>query len=131
MSRLAALQSRFAVSFNHTVRPLAGRVAGCAAILLIGACASRPDAIAPAPVSAAEYEGLSCSQLSSMLGEKRDSLREAERQQNRAATGDAIGVFLVLLPVSTVFGSDNEGVVAQYKGEVLALERAMGMTCRG
>lgn len=128
MSRFPALQSRFSVSCTQLVlRPCVA----FSAILLLTACASRPDAIAPAPVSATEYEGLSCSQLSSMLGEKRDSLREAERQQNRAATGDAIGVFLVLLPVSTVFGSDNEGVVAQYKGEVLALERAMGMECRG
>jgi hypothetical protein len=99
--------------------------------LTISACASRPDSIAPTPVSATEYQGLSCSQITSLLAEKRESLREAERQQNRAATGDAVGVFLVLLPVSTIFGSDNEGVVAQYKGEVLALERALGMTCRG
>ena len=99
--------------------------------LVLPACASRPDAIAPSPVSAAEYQSLSCSQITSQLGEKRDVLREAERQQNRAATGDAIGVFLVLLPMSTVFGGDNEGVVAQYKGEVLALERAMGANCRG
>jgi len=131
MSRLTALQSRCAVSFNQAVLLCNRRFLTLGAVLLLGACASRPDAIAPAPVSATEYEGFSCSQLTTMLNEKRDSLREAERQQNRAATGDAIGVFLVLLPVSTVFGSDNEGVVAQYKGEVLAMERAMGMTCRG
>lgn len=95
------------------------------------ACASRPDSIAPAAVSATEYQGLSCSELTRQLGEKREALREAERQQNRAATGDAFGVFLVLVPVSTVFGGDNEGVVAQYKGEVLAMERAMGTVCRG
>lgn len=97
----------------------------------LAACASRPDSIAPAAVSATEYQGLSCNELTRLLGEKREALREAERQQNRAATGDALGVFLVLVPVSTVFGGDNEGVVAQYKGEVLALERAMGTTCRG
>jgi hypothetical protein len=48
-----------------------------------------------------------------------------------ASRPDAIGVFLVLLPIGSAFGGDNEGVVAQYKGEVLALERAMGMNCRG
>ena len=102
-----------------------------AMVFSLVACASRPDAIAPATVSANEYQGLSCSELSKALGERRELLREAERQQNRAATGDAVGVFFVLLPVGTIFGSDNEGVVAQYKGEVLALERAMGMECRG
>lgn len=100
-------------------------------VALLASCASRPDAIAPAPVSATEYQGLSCNEITTLLAEKRESLREAERQQNRAATGDAIGVFLVLLPVGTAFGGDNEGVVAQYKGEVLAMERAMGMNCRG
>lgn len=100
-------------------------------MLALAGCASRPDAIAPSPVSASEYQGLSCSEITSLLAEKRDTLREAERQQNRAATGDAIGVFLVLLPIGSAFGGDNEGVVAQYKGEVLALERAMGMNCRG
>lgn len=94
------------------------------------ACASRPDSIAPSNVSASEYEGMSCTDTTSLLAEKRDLLRQSEAQQNRAATGDAIGVFLVLLPVSTVFGGDNEGLVAQYKGEVLALERALGMNCR-
>lgn len=93
-------------------------------------CATRPDAITPATVSATEYAGLSCQETNTLLAEKRTSLQEAERQQNRAATGDAIGVFLVLLPVGSLIGADNEGIVAQYKGEVLALERAMTGNCR-
>ncbi|MEX2132040.1 MAG: hypothetical protein WD772_11185 [Pseudohongiellaceae bacterium] len=96
----------------------------------LAACASRPDAIAPTPVSATDYAGLSCQETNALLTEKRSSLQEAERQQNRAATGDAIGVFLVLLPVGSILGEDNEGVVAQYKGEVIALERAMTGNCR-
>lgn len=108
----------------HAVAPLSVLL-----LLTLAACASRPDSIAPTPVSAAEYEGMTCSATTSMLAEKRDLLRQAESQQNRAATGDAIGVFFVLLPVSTVFGGDNEGLVAQYKGEVLALERALSLNC--
>jgi len=67
------------------------------AMLTLTACASRPDAIAPTNVSAADYAGLSCAETNALLAEKREALRETERQQNRAATGDAIGVFLVLL----------------------------------
>jgi hypothetical protein len=100
------------------------------AAILLTSCASRPDSIAPTQVSATEYEGLSCNDTTSMLAEKRDLLRQSESQQNRAATGDALGVFLLFVPVSTVFGGDNEGMVAQYKGEVLALERALAMNCR-
>lgn len=98
-------------------------------MLMITACASRPDAIAPTNVSAADYAGLSCEETNALLAEKREALRETERQQNRAATGDAIGVFLVLLPVGSLLGEDNEGLVAQYKGEVAALERALSGNC--
>ncbi|MEX0964383.1 MAG: hypothetical protein WDZ52_10150 [Pseudohongiellaceae bacterium] len=96
---------------------------------ILAACASRPDAIAPTNVSSADYAELSCSETSTLLTERRTALREAERQQNRAATGDAIGVFLVLLPVGSLLGEDNEGIVAQHKGEVAALERALGGNC--
>ncbi|MDG2176910.1 MAG: hypothetical protein P8M72_12370 [Gammaproteobacteria bacterium] len=99
------------------------------AILLLTGCASRPDAIAPISVPASDYANLSCQQTAATLSEKRDSLAEAERQQSRAATGDAVGVFLILIPTSTLFGGDNEGVVAQLKGEVIALERAIGLNC--
>ena len=37
---------------------------------------------------------------------------------------------LVLLPIGSVFGQDNEGKVALAKGEVLALERAISLNCR-
>ena len=51
-------------------------------------------------------------------------LEEAESSQNSAQTMDAITVFLVLVPASALAG-DSEAKVAQYKGEKLALERAM------
>jgi hypothetical protein len=49
-------------------------------------------------------------------------LSEAERRQRNAKTGDAVGVFLVLLPVSSIFGADNEGDVATLKGQVLSAD---------
>jgi hypothetical protein len=47
------------------------------------------------------------------------------RQQNNAATADAVGVFLLLVPAGSVFGGNVEGELAQAKGEVMALERAV------
>lgn len=102
-------------------------------LLLISAlasCATRPDGISPTPVSASDYAGLSCQETNTLLTDKRAALQEAERQQNRAATGDAIGVFLVLLPVGSLLGEDNEGIVAQFKGEVIALERVLATNCQ-
>jgi hypothetical protein len=115
---------------THTTAIYTVRFNTLLAALLLTSCASRPSAIAPSNVSATEYEGMSCNETTSLLAEKRSALQSAEAQQNRAATGDALGVFLLLVPVSSVFGGDNEGLVAQYKGEVLALERALGINCR-
>ena len=99
-------------------------------VVVISSCASRPGAIAPANVSSSEYAGLECQQARDLLASKRIDLAESERQQSRAATGDAVGVFLLLLPVGSLVGSDNEGAVAQNKGEVIALERALVSNCK-
>ena len=53
-----------------------------------------------------------------------EKLDEAESDQNSAQAMDAVTVFLVLIPASALTG-DAEAKVAQYKGEKLALERAM------
>jgi len=36
--------------------------------------------------------------------------------------GDAVGVFLIGVPVSSLSGSDKEGLIATSKGKVTALE---------
>jgi hypothetical protein len=66
------------------------------------------------PVNA--YAGLSCDQL---VTEHRRSSAAL------AATGDAVGVFLIGVPVSSLSGGDKEGLVAQHKGEIVAIEGAM------
>jgi hypothetical protein len=42
--------------------------------------------------------------------------------QNNAATGDTVFMFLLLLPVGSIFGADKDGRLATVKGEALALE---------
>ena len=41
----------------------------------------------------------------------------------------AVGVFFVLLPVGSIFGADVSGELAEVKGEVNALERAIAQNC--
>lgn len=103
-------------------------VAAAAAVALSG-CASRASSIAPVSISAAEYSGLSCEQAraeANTAAAKRDAL---SRRQNNAALADAASVFLVALPLGSVFGADVEGELAQAKGEALALERATRLAC--
>ena len=91
---------------------------------LLAARAKSPSSIAPTAVDSDEYEHLTCEQMTRELVSVSDKLRQAENDQNSAQTTDAITVFLFLVPASSLTG-DSEGLVAQYKGEKLALERAI------
>lgn len=95
-----------------------------AAALAVGACAKSPSSIAPTAVSSSEYDGWSCQKLTTEHSVVNANLVDASDRQNDAQTADAIGVFLVLIPPSALMG-DAEAEVAQYKGEKIAVERAM------
>ncbi len=94
------------------------------AALVLAACAKSPSSIPPASVDSDEYSHLDCSELNTELVRTSDKLAQAIKDQNSAQTGDAITVFLFLVPVSALAG-DSEAEVAQYKGEKLAIERSL------
>lgn len=58
------------------------------------------------------------------------ALVQLSADQRQAATGDAVGVFIIGVPVSSLTGADKEGMIAQKKGEVIAIETAQrGQKC--
>ena len=59
------------------------------------------------------------------------NVQKHKKSQNNAATGDAVSVFFVLLPLGSIFGADVEGELAQVKGEVMALQGAVSINCKG
>ncbi|SHL75477.1 hypothetical protein [Roseibium suaedae] len=95
-----------------------------AAALVLSSCAKRPDAIVPVDIPMAAYTNLSCFEIEKNLAEERVTLARLSSEQNQAANGDAFGVFLVGVPVSSVTGGDKEGMVAASKGKVQAMELA-------
>jgi len=95
----------------------------CAVVLLAG-CAKNPDAIAPMSMPVNAYSGLDCSQLSAEHQRSSLALQQVSADQRQAVTGDAVGVFLIGVPVSSLTGADKEGLVAQHKGELIAIESA-------
>ena len=100
------------------------------AALLIAGCVSRASSIAPVAIPSANYKGLSCDETKLALEQQRARMYALTEKQNNAATGDAVGVFFLLLPVGSIFGADKEGELAQAKGEVLALTGAVSINCR-
>ncbi|WP_103223905.1 hypothetical protein [Roseibium marinum] len=99
--------------------------------LTLAACAKGPDAIKPADIPLAAYTGQSCSNLEKELQLEKDRLETLEDAQRSAQTGDAIGVFLVGIPISSATGGDKEGDLAVSKGKVQSIELAMkSKNCR-
>lgn len=102
-------------------------VALCAAAL--SGCATRASGVAPVAVSSMDYSGLSCAQARDQLATKRTQVDALSRRQNNAAVADAAGVFLLFLPVGSLFGAGVEGELAQAKGDQAALERNVQQRC--
>ena len=95
-----------------------------AAAATLTACAKTPSAIPAIPVASAEYSGKTCRQLTGEYTQVSAALAEAEEKQRDKVAGDAVMVFLVLIPLSTMTG-DHAADVGRYKGEKIAIERAM------
>lgn len=95
----------------------------------LAACAKSPDSIAPVSMGNA-FAGVSCQQAAQSLNTERQSLAALEAKQRSAVAGDALGVFLIGVPVSSLTGSNVEGQIAASKGKALALEARLA-SCGG
>lgn len=92
-----------------------------AALPLIAACAQSPSSIAPVSFGNA-YANVSCQQARADLIAERQTLAALEGKQKGAVAGDAIGVLLIGVPMSSLTGGDVAGHIATSKGKVIALE---------
>jgi hypothetical protein len=102
---------------------------GLFAVAVLASCATRASGVAPLAISSAEFAHLNCIEGRAQLANSRERENALTRQQNNAATADAAGVFLFLVPLGSVVGSDVSGELAQVKGEVNALERHVAARC--
>jgi len=91
------------------------------ALCLLAACAQSPESIAPVSMGNA-FAAVSCADAAALLATERQILAPLEAQQRNAVTGDAVGVFLLGLPLSSMTGGDVAGQIAAARGKVIALE---------
>lgn len=91
------------------------------AALAVSACAQSPSAIQPVSMTGA-YDETSCSKARVLMVEEQERLAALSSQQSGAVAGDAIGVFLIGVPVSSLTGNDKAGDIATSKGKINALE---------
>lgn len=89
-------------------------------VLAAAACAKQPGEIAAVSVGDA-YSGVSCSRASSLYNAEAAKVPALVSKQKSAVAGDAVGVFLLGVPMASLSGEDLEGEIAATKGKILAL----------
>lgn len=90
----------------------------------LSACAKGPDSIAPVSMGNA-FAAMDCRQAAGDLQVARQNVETLSSAQRGAVAGDAIGVFLLGIPVGSLTGGDKAGELGAEKGKVLALEARM------
>ena len=100
------------------------------ACLLLAGCAQRPEAVAPMPVSTAQYQDTSCADLGRQLAGLNDRIAELSvRQQSKRVT-DTVGWIFFAVPMGSIGSSDSRPRIALHKGERNAVERVMQSRCQ-
>lgn len=89
---------------------------------LIVGCAKRPKVVIPVNLSSDTYASYSCEQLTVELPKAQAEEAVLPQKQTNAANADAVGVFLVAVPVGRLTGNDVEGELAVAQGKVLAIK---------
>jgi hypothetical protein len=88
----------------------------------LAACAPKAENIEPAAISTSAYEGWDCRRLAREKAFTDEALVRASDTQDRAASTDALMVFLIGVPTS---GGGIKGEVARLKGNQEAIRRTM------
>lgn len=94
------------------------------ATLPVVGCAKGPERIAPTQVSEAPYLDWTCPRIAEESRRLSDALAAASAKQQKASDDDALGVFLLGLPLASMSGGDVGPDVARLKGETEAVQRA-------
>jgi hypothetical protein len=93
-------------------------------VLALAGCAKQPEAVAAAEIDAAPYARYSCSTLRQKEAEGQAAVESLSSQQKAAADNDALGVFLLGLPLASMSGNDPEAKLSIAKGQLHAIKTA-------
>ena len=91
--------------------------------VLVAACAQQPEDIAAADIGQGAYRSASCAQLAEAELWYNQQLENLSASQRSAASGDAMGVFLLGLPISSMSGNDRATEIAVTRGHLQEIER--------
>lgn len=88
-------------------------------------CAAAPESIQASYVSTVPYGDWTCQQLGEEAQHIEQAMTSAYAQQKQARAGDAMGVFFIGLPVSSMSGANIAPQIANLKGQQEAVRQTM------
>lgn len=92
---------------------------------LLSSCAQAPEEVRPAYVSSVAYDGWSCRQLGEEQARLQTALATASAQQSQTRANDVAGWVFLGLPVASMSGGNVAPEIANYKGQIEAVQQAM------
>lgn len=98
-------------------------VVGLCLVMTVASCSQRPENIEAADIGQGAYAQMNCRQLAERQLHFNQRLTDLSAAQNRAATGDAWGVFLLGLPVSRMSGGDRATEISVTRGHLNEIAR--------
>lgn len=93
-----------------------------AAAASLSACASSPEDIAANAVSPAQYEYMTCAQLSDYATALNTTYEQVADRQNEARTYDMIGYVVLQQPVGSERNSAVPAEISELKGRLAAVQ---------
>lgn len=94
------------------------------AAFVVAGCAKQPDAVAPAEIDHTSMMRFSCSNLRQKEKQGEIAVESLSAEQKSAADNDALGVFLLGLPLASMSGNDPETKLSIAKGQLNAIRTA-------
>ena len=92
--------------------------------LAVAGCAKKPEAVAAAQIDDSAYLRYSCSTLRQKEVQGEAAVGNLSAKQQAAADNDALGVFLLGLPLASMSGNDPETQLSIAKGQLNAIKSA-------
>lgn len=92
------------------------------ATVALAGCAKDPSEIAAVKFPAGAYAQYSCEQLQQEWQSNETDLAWLSAKQVDAVKGDALGVFLIGVPIASMGGADFEGNIGNMKGRKIEIE---------
>ena len=94
------------------------------AAIAVAGCATLPEDVRPATVSADPYMAMGCDQLSAEKQRLALSVAQTSLAQQKTRTADNSGVFWLGMPLGSMGGGDHEAELATLKGQAVAVDQA-------